>query len=72
MASSARNTPITDVSSRSIQKVNDFGFSSSCDASMLIGISSAVSATMKRLMPSTPSVHRMPSAGIHSWSDTNW
>ena len=52
--------------------MNDFGFSSSADASRLIGISSAVSATMNRLMPSTPSVHRMPSAGIQVWFDTNW
>ena len=69
--SSARNTPITDASSNSTQNVNDFGFSRSAEAIMLIGISSAVSPTMNRLMPSTPSVQRMPSAGIHEWSETN-
>ena len=49
-----------------------FGFSSSADARKLIGISNVVSATMNKLMPSTPSVHRMPNAGIHWWLDTNW
>ena len=24
------------------------------------------------VMPSTPTVHRIPRAGIHSWLDTNW
>ena len=72
IVSSARNTPITAASSSSIQNVNDFGFSISADARKLIGISSVVSATMNRLMPSTPSVQRMPSADIHVWSDTNW
>ena len=43
-------------SSRSIQTVNAFGRSMSADASRPIGKSSAVSATMNRLMPSTPSV----------------
>ena len=72
IASSAMNTPITDASSSNIQNVNDFGFSRSADASRLIGISNVVSATMNKLMPSMPSVHRMPSAGIHWWFDTNW
>ncbi len=64
-ASSARNTPIIADSSSSIQIVNDFGFEIFADARSAIGNSSALSATMKRLIPSTPSVHRTPSAPIH-------
>ena len=42
------------------------------DASSPIGISSAVSATMNKLMPSTPTVHRTPSGFHPPWLETNW
>jgi len=72
IASSARKTPIIADSSSSIQIVNDFGLDTLAEASSAIGNSSALSATMNRLIPSTPSVQRTPSAPIHEWSSRSW
>ena len=72
IASSARNTPIIADSSRSIQIVNDFGLEMFADARSATGKSSALSATMNKLIPSTPSVQRTPSAPIHEWSSKSW
>ncbi len=68
IASSARNTPIIADSSRSIQIMNCFGFGTLAEARIAIGKSSALSATMNKLMPSTPRVQRTPSWPIHEWS----
>ena len=57
MRSSERKTPMSAASSSSIQAVYAFTRSVSfADASRPIGNSSAVSTTMKRLMPSTPTM----------------
>ena len=66
MRSSARNTPMRAASSSSIQAMKDLDRWMSADASSPIGMSSAVNATMNRLMPSTPTVHRTPSGSIHA------
>ncbi len=72
IASRARNTPIIADSSSSIQTMNCFGLATLADARIAIGNSSALSATMNKLMPSTPSVHRTPSWPIQEWSSRSW
>ena len=62
---------MTAASSSSIQNVNDFGCSILADASKPIGMSNAVSATMNKLMPSTPSFQLMPNVPSHEWSSTS-
>ena len=42
------------------------------EASRAIGVRIALSTTMKRLMPSMPSVYRTPRSADHEWSVTNW
>jgi hypothetical protein len=44
----------------------------SADARRPIGKSSAVSATMNRLIPSTPTTYRTPNSPIQRWFSTNW
>ncbi len=72
MRSSARNTPSSAASSTSIQTVNPFWRGSFADAMRPTTNSSAVSTTMKRLMPSTPRWYRTPSVAIHDVFSVNW
>ena len=74
MRSMLRKIPMIAISRIRNHAVNAFGRTRTyfSDASRPIGISSAVITTMKRLMPSTPTVKRVPSPGIHGRFSTYW
>ncbi len=68
-----RKTPIKALSRTSIHAVKAFTrVFRFPEASKPIGNSSAVRATMNRLMPSTPTTYLIPNDAIHVRVSTNW